>query len=207
MSEINKRISHTDILEQKTDGKKTWNVQALRSKIRELTKEANLVLLQNEDRADYKQLAARIQEATDSKAKRGDAFVGNLNFKNVQELEMQLQGLQQFLEYDTLSDQAKKKQNARFEKAFSTYEQSHKGTTRAEFEKIVQMYSAIGDLSKGYGSDNIKEIAEAAREQGIKINLTTAFQRAENYAKEHGVIATPENIMDIVYSQNGIERI
>lgn len=206
MSEINKRISHVDILESKTDGKKTWTVQALRTKIRELTKEANLVLLENEDRKDYQQLAARLQEASESGGKKGQ-FIGNLNFKNTEELEIQLQGLQQFLEYDTLSSEAKKKQQQRFEKAKASYETTigHE-VSAGEFEKTVQRFTILNTLSAGYDSESIRELAEAARKQGIKININSALQKAENYAKEHDILATPENIFDIVYAQNGIKR-
>lgn len=217
MSEINKRITHVDILESKTDGKKTWNVQALRTKIRELTKEANLILLENEDRADYRQLAARIIEASrvERKNKKGEIikpknpniFVGDLNFKNTEELEIQLQGLQQFLEYDKLSSEAKKKQQQRFEKAKASYESTigHE-VSAGEFEKTVQRFTILNTLSAGYDSESIRELAEAARKQGIKINISSALQKAENYAKEHDILATPENIFDIVYSQNGIKR-
>lgn len=201
------RISRKEIETATVNGKKQWNVQALRTEIRQLTKQANKILMENEGRTDYQQLAKRLQEASDSKAKRSDAFVGNLNFKTSQELEIQLRGLQQFIEYDTLSEQAKQKQKERFEKAKSSYEASTgEELSAAEYEKRVQIFSSISSIIDHYGSGNVRELDKAASDQNKKINLARAFERAEKYATDHGITQTPENILDIVYSMNGINR-
>lgn len=213
MSEINERISHKDILEQKVDGKKKWNVQSLRSKIRELTKEANLILLQNEDRQDYKLLAARIQEATNAGATDSERFVGRLNFKNIQQLEAQLQGLQEFIDYDTLSTEAIRKRKEQFEAAKAKYEATtNQKLTEAEYEKQVHLLSSVSSIVDTYGSENLRKLEnaleEVAKEKGSKtaVSVTTAIKRAEAYAEKNNITKTPENILDIVYSQQGIKR-
>lgn len=210
------RISHEDIQNKKVNNKKYYNVQQLRTEIRQLTKQANAVLLQNEDRADYRQLADRLIEAArvERLNKKGEVikpknpgmFVGDLNFKNVEQLEIQLQGLQQFLEYDTLSDEAKRKQQERFRKAKEKFESNYGKVTEAEFEKLVQTYTIVGNISEKYGSDNIREIAETAKEQGISINITSSFEKAEKYLKDNDMLQTPENVIDAVYAMNGIKR-
>lgn len=203
-----KRLTHQDIASQRNGaGRKVWNTQTLRTEIRKLTKEANFILLQNEERADYKRLASRIQGATDSKAKSGETFVGRLNYKTMEELEMQLKGLQQFIEYDTLSDKAKRKQEERFEKYKQSMEQIL-GTELSpeEAEKYAQQFGVIHDIIQSYGSENVREFISTANDQGIKVNLLRTFEDAERYAEKNGITKTPENLMDIAYSMNGIQR-
>lgn len=203
-----KRLTHQDIASQLNEaGRKVWNTQTLRTEIRKLTKEANFILLQNEERADYKRLASRIQGATDSKAKSGETFVGRLNYKTMEELEMQLKGLQQFIEYDTLSDKAKRKHEERFQK----YKQSMEELMEEELsdeaaEKLAQQFSVVHDIMEPYGSENVREFIDKAKEQGIKINLLRSFEAAENYADKNGIVKSPENLMDIVYAMNGVKR-
>lgn len=213
MSEINERISHKDILEQKVDGKKKWNVQSLRSKIRELTKEANLILLENEDRQDYKLLAARIQEATNAGAADSDRFVGRLNFKNIQQLESQLHGLQEFIEYDTLSAEAKAKRQERFEAAKAKYQKTtnQKNLSDVEYERQLHTLSSISSLIDKYGSTNLRNLNEELEKKNKDklaggTSLITAIKRAEKYADENNIRKDPENILDIVYAQEGINR-
>lgn len=203
-----KRLTHQDIASQRTKGgRKVWNAQALRTEIRKLTKEANFILLQNEERADYKRLASRIQGATDSRAKKGETFVGRLNYKTMEELEMQLQGLQQFIEYDTLSDKAKKKHDERFEKYKESMEKIlDTELTAEEAEKYAQQFGIIHDIIQSYGSENVREFISTANDQGIKVNLLRTFENAERYAEKNGITKTPENLMDIAYAMNGIQR-
>lgn len=203
-----KRLTHQDIASQRNEsGRKVWNTQTLRTEIRKLTKEANFILLQNEERADYKRLASRIQGATDSKAKSGETFVGRLNYKTMEELEMQLKGLQQFIEYDTLSDKAKRKQEERFDKYKQSMEQIL-GTELSpeEAEKYAQQFGVIHDIIQSYGSENVREFISTANDQGIKVNLLRTFEDAERYAEKNGITKTPENLMDIAYAMNGIQR-
>lgn len=203
-----KRLTHQDIASQRNEaGRKVWNTQTLRTEIRKLTKEANYILLQNEERADYRRLASRIQGATDSRAKSGETFVGRLNYKTMEELEMQLKGLQQFIEYDTLSDKAKRKQDERFEKYKQSMEQIL-GTELSpeEAEKYAQQFNVIHDIIQSYGSENVREFISTANDQGIKVNLLRTFENAERYADQNGITKTPENLMDIAYSLAGIQR-
>lgn len=203
-----KRLTHQDIASQRNEaGRKVWNTQTLRTEIRKLTKEANYILLQNEERADYRRLASRIQGATDSKARSGETFVGRLNYKTMEELEMQLKGLQQFIEYDTLSDKAKRKQDERFEKYKQSMEQIL-GTELSpeEAEKYAQQFNVIHDIIQSYGSENVREFISTANDQGIKVNLLRTFENAERYADQNGITKTPENLMDIAYSLAGIQR-
>lgn len=203
-----KRLTHQDIATQRNEaGRKVWNTQTLRTEIRKLTKEANYILLQNEERADYRRLASRIQGATDSRAKSGETFVGRLNYKTMEELEMQLKGLQQFIEYDTLSDKAKRKQDERFEKYKQSMEQIL-GTELSpeEAEKYAQQFNVIHDIIQSYGSENVREFISTANDQGIKVNLLRTFENAERYADQNGITKTPENLMDIAYSLAGIQR-
>lgn len=212
MTERN-RISHEEIQTRLEDGKKYWNVQKLRTEIRKLTKEANAILLQNEDRADYLQLAQRIQGATDSAGKKGVQFVGNLNFKNITELEAQLHGLEEFINYDTLSDEAIAKRKAQFEAAKAKYEATtDQKLTDAEYEKQVHLLTSVSSIVDTYGSENIrnleKELENVAKQKGSKtaVSVVTAIRRAESYAEKNDITKTPENILDIVYAQQGIKR-
>lgn len=207
------RISHDEIQTRMDGNKKYWNVQRLRTEIRQLTKEANNILLQNEDRADYLQLAQRIQDATDSAGKKGIQFVGNLNYKNITELEAQLHGLEEFINYDTLSEEAVAKRNAQFESAKAKYEATTgQQLSDAEYEKQVHLLSSVSSIVDTYGSENIRnlenELINVAAKRGSKtpVSIITAIKRAETYAAKNDIVKTPENILDIVYAQQGIKR-